>query len=132
MYLEGYVSLSLSSWLKLNSLVRVKYLKEECPGFMDKADRKSWQGRIHQYRLSTAAIIRCLLSGAPPFSLERSVSRRQLRSDERASVSNSSSLRTRVAGSHNFVAKNIQKERGKKRKSDRHSRKNNDWAHRLK
>lgn len=51
-----------------------------------------------------------LIRNAPPFPPECSVSRRQLRLNERASVSNSSSPRTRAARSCNFAMKNNEKE----------------------
>lgn len=105
---EGYIfPFTISSWLILNSPVRVKYLKEKCPGFMVKADPIAQVSKVAFVDIACQPRrLSGLLSSAPPFSLERSVSRRQLRSNERASVSNSSSPRTRVAGSRNFVAKN--------------------------
>lgn len=87
---------------------------------------KNRQGCIRRYRLSTAAIIR-LLSGTLLLSRpRRCVSRRQLRSNERASVSNSSSPRTHAARSRNFAMKNNEEDIGEKMKSDRRSWKNND------
>lgn len=103
--------------------------EEERRGFTARADRKTRQSRVRRYRLSIVAIIR-LLSGTPPFPLERSVSRRQLRSNERASerIEFIISANTRARITLAISPRKTRRRNRWKRRSDRHSWKRNDRA----